>query len=172
MSGVILASFSTLDMDALLPIARQALGRSITSAADYSGTNPPLHHMLCVASIKDQNTRPTASSVAPYLDMFHAGFFIASHEEDFVEILEIAALPSVVADTVTRGVKVAYITGTVAQWRQAMLRGCTVSTSPEVRNVFNSIYKAFCKLGLSPALGLQQGTEMKDKTFLLEYKKP
>lgn len=171
MSGVLLASFSRLDMDALLPIARQALGRSIAAPADKSGSDPPLHHMMCVAAIKDKNLKPSAASVQPYLDLFHAGFFIAAHEEDFTEILELSAMPSVVTDTVTRGVKVAYIAGTLAQWRQAILRGCAPAVTAESRHVFNAVYKALGKLGLSPALQLQPGQEREDKTFLIEHKK-
>lgn len=171
MSGVVLASFSRVEMDTLLPIARQAFGRSIAASADKAGFDPPLHHMLCIAAIKEKNLKPTASSAAAYLDLFHAGFFIAASEYDFAEILEIAAMPSVSADTVTRGVRAAYIAGTLTQWRQAIMRGCVADTGPEARHVFNGVYKALCKLGLSPALQLQPGQEREDKTFLIEHKK-
>jgi len=171
MSGVILASFSRLEMDALLPLARQAFGRSIAAPADKAGYDPPLHHMLCIAAIKDPNVKGTASSVTPYLDLFHAGFFIAAHEDDFAEILEIAAMPAISGDTVSRGVRAAFIAGTLTQWRQAILRGCIDKVSPEARTVFNSVYKLLCRMGLSPALQLQPGQEREDRTFLIEHKK-
>lgn len=171
MSGVMLASFSRVEMEDLLPVARQAFGRSISAPGDKAGFDPPLHHMLCIAAIKSPNVKPNASAVAPYLDLFHAGFFIAASEYDFAEIIEIAAMPSVSSDTVNRGVRAAYIAGTLTQWRQAILRGCVADTGQEARHVFNGVYKALCKLGLSPALQLQPGQEREDKTFLIEHKK-
>lgn len=171
MSAVALVSFTTLDLNKLLPLVRQALNRSISAPADASGTTPPLHHMLCIAAIKNKNMKGNAAAAQPYLDMFHAGFFVAAREEDFAEIMEIAALPCVSTDTVARGIKAAYMAGTIAQWQQAILRGCVTETTTAARQVFNDIYKALCKVGLGPALQMSAGKPREDNTSLIEYKK-
>lgn len=171
-SAVALASFTSVDKNNLLTLMRQALGRSITGPADKAGCEPPLQHMMFIAAIKEPELKPQATSVKPYLTLFHAGFIIAADEYDFTEILEIAGLPAVVVDTITRGIKIAYVVGSVSQWRDAMLRGGVSTVGTEARKVYNLVYKEFNKLGIAPALDLKAGSELNDKTFTIEVKRP
>jgi hypothetical protein len=166
-----LAMFSQLNTDMLLPLMRQALGRSISSAADKANFDPPLHHMACIASLKEPDLKPTAASIKPYLNLFHAGFVVAADERDFSEILEVAGMPSVLVDTLQRDTKCAFITGTVAQWRDALLRGGVSTVSSSTRHIYNDIYREFSRLGLATAMELTVSQERPDRTFLIEYKR-
>lgn len=168
MSGVALVQFSALNLNKLLPLARQALDRSVSSAADSIDSNPPLHHMLCVASIKEPDIRPSAKSVIPYLNLFHAGFLIASHERDIAEILEITGMPAIMVESVERSISVVFIAGTLQEWKTAILRGCVPTATREARHTFNSLYGEFNKLGLG-AMFEARKVERNDNTFLLEY---
>jgi hypothetical protein len=172
MSGVALASFTAVRPDIVLSLTRKALGRSVSAVADSAGYEPPLHHMMCIAAVKEPDLKKSAASVKPYLNLFHAGFLIAADERDFAEILEIAGLPCVLVDTQARDIKLAFITGSVSQWKDALLRGCITTVGSEPRRVYNLIYKEFGKLGLGPAMELFASQERPDKTFLLECKKP
>jgi hypothetical protein len=124
--------------------------------------------MLCISAIKDDKLRPSAAATVPYINLFHAGFVVASHEYDMAEILEITGMPAIVTPSVERGVSVAFIAGTLLQWKQAVLRGCVATASREARHTFNLIYSEFNKLGLAPIFEAKK-TERNDHTFLLEY---
>lgn len=168
MSGVALVQFSSLDLTKLLPLARQGLGRSISEVADSIDSNPPLHHMLCIANLKEPDLKPSAASVVPYLNLFHAGFLIACHERDAAEILEICGMPCMMTESIERGISVVFITGTLTQWKQACLRGCVPTTTREVRRTFNLIFGEFNKIGLGRIFEVKK-VERTDNTFLLEY---
>lgn len=169
MAGVALVMMSKLDTDTLLPLMRQALGRNIAAGPDASGVSPPLHHLMCLASIKDP--AKSAAATKAYLNLFHAGFVIAADERDFAEVLEVAGLPSILVDSQQRGIKVAFIAGTLARWREAILRGSVPAVSTDVRAIYNQVYLALSKLGMSPALELTLSAERPDKTFLIEHKR-
>lgn len=169
MSGVALVQFSNLDIGKTLTIGRQALDRNLASNADAAGHEPPLHHMLCIASLKDKEAK-TADDVKPYLAMFHAGFLIAADERDWAEILELAGMPCIMQESVERGLFVGFIAGTLSQWRDAILRGCQKETSREARDTYNKIYTEFKNIGLASAFSFRSKPHNRDHTFLLEYK--
>lgn len=169
MSGVVLVQFSNLDVQKCLRAARQALDRNLASGADSSGCDPPLHHMLCIAAIKNPEAK-SAVDVKPYLGMFNAGFFIAADERDWAEILELASMPCVMTTSVERGINVGFISGTLLQWQAAILRGCQKEVGREARHTFNLIYTEFKTMGLAPAFEFKSKPHQRDHTFLLEYK--
>lgn len=170
MSGVALVGITNLDLKKLLPLGRQAFGRNLAEQADSAGFEPPLHHMLCVASMKDGSVRPNAKSTLPYLNMFHAGFIVAADERDFAEILELCGMPTVMVESNTRGVLVAYIAGTLSQWKDATLRGCQKTVSREVRAVFNAIFAEFKRIGLNAIFEAKQVPDQgQNGMFYLEY---
>lgn len=168
MSGVALVQFSSLNLQEYLTIGRQGLDINLAESADSAGHEPPLHHMLCVAAIKNPSAR-NAEDVKPYLDMFHAGFLVAADERYWAEILEIAAMPCVVAPCIERGVNMGVISGTLSQWANATLRGCQKEVSREARHTYNLVYSKFRNLGLAPAFSFKSKPNSRDHTFLLEY---
>ena len=169
MSGVALVQFTSLDLHKFLPLARQAFDRSLSEPADSIDSNPPLHSMLCIAAMNEPNLKPSAQSCVPYINLFHAGFVIATHERDMAEILSISGMPNVMVESDTqRGVSVAFIAGTLAQWKSACLRGCVKDATREARHTFNLVYAEFNKLGLAPLFEARK-VERNDHTFLLEY---
>ena len=170
MSAAVLVQFSNLDLQTLLPLVRQGLGRSVCEAADSIGADPPLHHILCVAALKEPDLRPSGSACRPYSNLFHAGFLVAADERDMAEIFEIAGMPCIMVDTVQRGLRMAFISGTLDQWRAAVLKGCLKETSTEARSTYNRIYGEFNKLGLVDIFEAKK-KESSDQTFLLEHKK-
>lgn len=166
-----LAMVSQLDTNMLLPLMRQATGRSIAAAADKAGFDPPLHHLACLACMKEPEIKLTAAAVKPYLNLFHAGFIIAEDERDMAEILEVSSMPAIMIDTVERGLRCAFVSGTMSQWRDALLRGGVSSVGSPTRRLYNDIYREFSRVGLSPAMDLTVSQERPDRTFLIEYKK-
>jgi hypothetical protein len=125
--------------------------------------------MLCVAAMKTPESR-TSEDIAPYLNMFHAGFLIASEERDCAEILELAGMPSIRVETVERGIFALFISGSLSQWKDAVLRGCQSNARRETRHVYNQIYTKFKDMGLAGIFSVKSKQHPRDNTFLLEYR--
>lgn len=169
MSGVALVQFSEVNLHKLLPLCRQALDRGLADTADAAGCEPPLNHMLCIANMKTP-VQASATSVIPYMHLFHAGFIIAVDERDCTEILELTSMPSIVTPSIERGISVMFVSGTLTQWRDAILKGCQKETGQEVRHIFNLVYTEFKNIGLAGAFNFKSKENPRDHTFLLEFK--
>jgi hypothetical protein len=166
MNAATMVQFSGVDLKKLLPLGRTALNRNLAAAADQAGHEPPLHHMLCISSIKTPAAN-TVNCIKPYLNMFHAGFMVAADERDFAEIMELCGMPCVMVESVQRGVNLAFIAGNLSQWRDAIFRGCQNEVSCEVREIFNKIYVGFRDVGLSAAFEFKSEV-YEDATFTLK----
>lgn len=167
--GAKLVGFSTLDLKHFLPLMQQALDRNVAASADRASVEPPLHHMLCVAGIKDENVRPSAASLKPYASMFHAAILIGCDERDTAEVLEVASMPAVVAQTCQRGVDAVLLAATLDRWILAVMRGCSKDVTTEVRRIYNTVYAEFATVRLDPLFDSAR-VSFNDQTFLLEKK--
>ena len=168
MSGVALVSFTNVNLKKLLPLGRQAFGRNLAEQADLSGYEPPEHHMMCIAALKNKD-KLSVAALTSYMSLFHAGFVFAVDERDSAEILEICSMPSVMVESQTRGVMVIYVAGLLTQWKEAILKGCKPEAGREARRVFNLVYGEFKKLNLMELFGVAQVKNNTDQTFYLEY---
>lgn len=170
MSGVALVSFTNVNLKKFLPLCRQAFGRNLAEQADSAGYEPPLHHIMCIASLKNKD-RISISSLTSYMNMFHAGFIFALDERDSAEVLEICSMPSLLVESQARGVMVIYVTGLLTQWQEALLKGCRPEAGREARHIFNLVYGEFKKINLAELFKVNQVQCKTDQTFYLEYKK-
>lgn len=168
MSAAQLVGFTSLNLKTLLPLMQAALGRNVAEVADGANLDPPLHHMLCVASIKDEHLKPSAESVRTHAALFHAVVIVGCDERDTAEVLSIAAMPSVVTPTRARGMDCVLLAGTVEQWIDAVMRGCHKSVSREAREIYNSVYQQFSRHRLAPLFPTPVAAT--DNTFYLESK--
>jgi hypothetical protein len=92
-------------------------------------------------------------------------------ERDLVDILEAAAgLPVVTSETLARNVMLAILTGTLAQWRDAVVSGSTRTAEYNVRQTFCQIMALFEQAGLGKVWKDYQPKPLDDNTFFLEYK--
>ena len=167
--SVALVQFSNIDLETLIPLGRQAFDRSLAGAADRQGHEPPLKHILCIANMKNPQAK-SAEDARPYINLFHAGFIVACTDRDAAEVLEVAGMPSVMVETVERGYLALFISGSIAQWCEAVLRGCQPEVSRGTREIYNGVYTKFKSLGLAPLFNAKSKPSRRDETFLLEYK--
>lgn len=102
-------------------------------------------------SIIDAMRRPDAPvGLNPDL-LKHVTFSVltVAMEEDMLAILEICSgMSATLADTKGRGIMAAVITGTLNQWRDAVVAGCRRHVVYEVRSGFNQIHSLFVGSGL------------------------
>jgi len=80
----------------------------------------------------------------------HVSFsaLIGADERDMLEILQVASMPFVAVETIARGVQIAVVTGTLDQWRDAIISGCAKGVPTSVRHCFNKLHGLFTAAGL------------------------
>ena len=163
MSAAKLIMFTTFDLDTFLPIARKALGHGVSSKADTEALSDELHNMLCIAGLIE-------GDVLDVEDFYSLAYLIAADERDMPVIVQVASMPHIVADSVARGVQAAVIAGPLSGWLKAVQKGCSDNVVPEVRKIYNIIYKDLDSRSLCGTLKVRT-RQQDDSTFLLEHKK-
>ena len=128
----------------------QVLGYSPLRAADASPRelSEAEKFLSCLAAFGTRRPRPASP---PNL-LSHVSFsvFLVADDRDLLDILErCSGMPFVTADTTVRGVTAAVVSGTLAQWRDAVAAGSVRNVEPSVRAGFNKVYGLFCGAGLN-----------------------
>jgi hypothetical protein len=158
------------DFNTFLSLCQQALGYSVAESVDKSliERSEPERFISCLAAMQDRNAKP---GLAPHL-LSHASFsvLVAADEETMLAILEVAEMPFVTTGTVLRGVQLAVISGTLAQWHTAVKLGSTNSCQPSVRAGFNRVMDVFKAAGLDVWKECASRA-LPDGTLLLEDKR-
>ena len=121
---VLLITTPAVNFRAFLGACLQVLGYSPARSADASPRelSEPEKFLSCLAALRDQKA---PAGLAPNL-LSHVSFsvFVVADERDMLDILErCAGMPFVTAETTVRGVTAAVVTGTLAQWRDAVAAG-------------------------------------------------
>ena len=75
-------------------------------------------------------------------------------------------MPFVAVETIVRGVQAAVVTGTLSQWRDAVVSGCSKGVPTPVRHCFNKLHGLFIAAGLN-VWGDFTPRSAPDQTFLL-----
>lgn len=163
MSAVQLVMFSNFDLDTFLPIARQAMGRGVAAKADAAGALEEQHNMLCVAGLLDGDEVDVEH-------LYSLAYLIAADSYDMQGILQVASLPHVVTQSAARGIDVALVSGTLALWCRAVIRGCQRPVESGVRKVFNKIHQDLHNRNLWGIVKYGSKRYLDDTTYLLENK--
>ena len=166
----LLISAPSVNFDALTSACETVLGYPLSRAAstsqrELSGAEA---FLSCLAALRD----PKAPVGFAANLLAHAAFsvLIVADERDFILILELCSgMAFVSAETLVRGVTAAVVSGTLAQWRDAVAAGCMRDAKPTVRIGFNRLYDIFCGANLD-VWGNYRRDEARDGTLLLEYK--
>jgi hypothetical protein len=124
--------------------------------------------LSCLAAMHDSEA--PAGFAANLLT--HAAFsvFLIADDRDLLDMLErCSGMPFVTAETTVRNVMAAVVSGTLAQWRDAVAAGSTRTVKSSVRIGFNNVYGLFRGAGLD-VWGDYSTRPAPDDTLLLEYK--
>ncbi len=167
MPDAVLIQVPSVDFRAFIGLSHKVMGRSPAAAADASRRelSDAEKFLSCLASLRDAKA---GVGLPPHL-LSHVSFsaFIGADERDMLEILQLCSgLPFVMTETTVRGVQIAVVTGTLAQWRDAVASGCSRSIESSVRRCFNKLHGLFTAAGLN-VWGDFQTRQAPDQTFLL-----
>jgi len=164
----ILIQQPAIDFSKFIGLSLTMLGYSPASKADAS--QRPLsdaeRFLSCLAAMKDEHA---PVNLSPHL-LTHVSFsvLLVAGERDMLDILEYCStMPFVATDTIARGVQTAVVTGTLAQWRDAVISGCQPDVEVGVRILFNKILAIFESANLNVWTDCKRRTAQ-DKTLLLE----
>lgn len=168
---VLLINRPAIDFGRFLGASHKVLGYSPAAASDQlrRDMTDAERFLSCLASLRNQQA---PAGLAPNL-LTHVSFsvLVGADERDLLDILECCAgMPFVVADTLARGVQVAVVSGTLAQWRDAVASGSTPGVEATVRMCFNKTHALFCAEGLNVWTDLRT-REAPGCTFYLEDKR-
>jgi len=165
--SVILISKPSVDFHIFIGLSHRALGRS--PAAPSDACRRPLSEaerfLSCLAALRDEHA---PVGLSPHL-LTHVSFsaLIGADDRDMLAILELCAtMPFVAVETIVRAVQVAVVTGTLAQWKEAVASGCSKGVSTPVRHCFNKLHGLFVAAGLDVWRDFASRI-IPDQTFLL-----
>jgi hypothetical protein len=160
-----------IDFETFLSLAHKVLGYSPSTNVDQSRLDhsDAERFISCLAALRD----PSApAGITPNL-LGHVAYsvLVLTDERDLIDILEAASgLHAVTADTTVRGVMLAVVSGTLAQWRDAVASGATPAADCNVRALFCHIMSLFEEAGLGKVWKDYQTKPLEDNTFYLEFK--
>lgn len=165
----ILIQQPSIDFAQLLATSHEMFGYSPAAASDASQKqlSDSERFLSCLAAMKDRNA---PVSLSPHL-LTHVSFsvLVVTNERDLIDALEYcSSMPFTVADTVVRGIQAAVITGTLSQWRTAVLSGCHQGVEPTVRFLFNEILAIFEANNLAVWSDCTRKNSRDDGTLFLE----
>ncbi len=166
----LLIAAPSINFGAFTSVCETVLGYSPSQSANVTQRELSEAELFlsCLAALRDPHA--PVGFAANLLTHVAFSVFIVAHEHDFVPILErCSGMAFVSAETLVSGVMAAVVSGTLAQWRDAVAAGCTPGVRPTVRAGFNKIYDIFCGANLDVWGSYRQNTSA-DGTLLLEYK--
>jgi len=163
----VLIQVPSIDFRTFIGLSHKVLGRSPAAPSDACRRelSDAERFLSCLAAMRDEQA---PVGLSPHL-LKHVSFsvFIGADDRDMLDILQLCSgLPFVVVETVVRGVQAAVVTGTLSQWRDAVVSGCSKGIDSSVRHCFNKLYGLFTAAGLN-VWGDFQTRPAPDQTFLL-----
>jgi len=145
----VLIQTPSIDFRTFIGLSHKMLGRSPAGSSDacHRELSDAERFLSCLAAMRDERA---PVGLSPHL-LKHVSFsaFIGADERDMLEILQLATMPFVVVETIVRGVQAAVVTGTLDQWRDAVVSGCSRGVPSPVRRCFNKLHGLFIAAGLN-----------------------
>lgn len=144
----ILIAGPAIDFNTLLSVAHQALGRNLAEAADASHRKmaDAEKFLTCIAALRGED-----HAITPDL-LGHVSFtiLVIADGRDMLAILEMTSgMAFVRTQTTARDVDMAVVTGTLSQWKNAVVSGTDEVASPIVRTCYSKILLLFDRAGLT-----------------------
>jgi hypothetical protein len=163
----VLIQVPSIDFRTFIGLSHKVLGRSPATSSDACRRelSDAERFLSCLAALRDEHA---LVGLSPHL-LAHVSFsaFIGADERDMLDILQLCAgMPFVVVETVVRGIQAAVITGTLSQWRDAVVSGCSKGIESSVRHCFNKLHGLFIAAGLNVWNDFH-ARQAPDQTFLL-----
>lgn len=160
-----------INWEVLLETAKTALQRTVTGSIDANSKTLGdfASYIAALGEMETPNTHPDKVLVEPgsLLKQLFFGFMIVSFTDDFHKIRYRTDLAIHLTATVYPGVSMAVVSGTLEQWRTAVINCCIERIDLTIRLVFNKILSEFEKMGLYRIWLDYSKVKLKDDTIKL-----
>ncbi len=173
-SGVKPIIGSAIAWSELIKYIAELTGQSPTSSVDSYGYKLS-DYASFVSSVgefrtgKIQNPLITIQNANDILNHLHFGFLIYGKSSLIFVILEQTDLKITTAKI--KNGRVAIVTGTLGQWKQAVISILSNKTTGEARQIFSYCYDFFQSIGLQSVWAEYRKKQTGPNMYLLEYKK-
>lgn len=159
----------------LLVIAKQALGRNVAHQLDSVGMSPisVAAYIATLGAFHDWELRPNdiLKDAGPLLKHAFFGFLVISSVGVLMEIMEDTPLNVMSATSVMTDVRISVITGTLEEWRTAIINGLSALSGVELRLFLGRCMAHFESLGLGLLWVNHKKSVMLDKSIILLEKR-
>jgi hypothetical protein len=166
---------TAVDWNRFVSNANCALGRSPTKELDRcelpAGT--PSSYVAALAEFARPGSNPVTSlrDSDKVLDHLHYSFLAAVDRDTALAVLKQSSGLAVLAAEPTKGRENLILTGSLRDWRTAVVEGCAPSACPDARVFYNAVWQLFDRMGFREAFGRCHRRDLKDTTFALEAKR-
>jgi len=113
----------------------------------------------------------TLRTPGPWLRHSFYGFLIHTSGTTILDMAESTDLEVLSTSSLDKGMRAAIVSGTLAQWRDAVIVCCGANSKERTRRLFNLLKGFFDQLGLSEIWSEYTVINLPDKTYALEYRK-
>jgi hypothetical protein len=166
----LLLTTPSVNFNAFSGVCMQVLGYSPSRASDATSREMSDSEKWLSWLAAFQDRKAHAGLATNLLTHVMFSMLVVADDRDLLDILQrCAGMPFVTAETVQRGIIATVVTGTLAQWRDAVAAGSCKQVETSVRAGFNKMYSIFRGAGLD-VWGDYRVREAPDQTLLLEYK--
>ena len=171
---VVLIQIPAVDFRVFLGVVEEATGADLAAKSPgRRDVSPEAKFLDCLALLRAGLRGDATCREWPRHLFAHLSFsaLIGAEEGDLGDVLELCTgMAYTTADTKMRGVRIAVVTGTLAQWREAVIAGCSESQPTSVRHCFNCLHTLFVRRDLD-VWSDYQPRAARDQTFLLSDKR-
>jgi hypothetical protein len=173
---VIPVILSNVNWTKYIDTAQELLGYKPTRGVDAS-TSKLSEFAKFTASLAEfklkteLNAKQTLRTPGPWLDHTFYGFLVESTASTILGIAESTDLALLSVQSNGKGMRAAIVSGTLKQWRDAVIVCCNATAMERVRRLFNQIKGMFDQIGLADVWFEFSHKSLPDKTFLLERQK-
>lgn len=156
-----------------LSVSKELLGRSVTCGVDScpAKLSDIARYLASLAEFKLGRTSDVQSNLRRpglWLRHFSLSFMVLSSTSTISFLAEATSLDVLSASAEDEG-RVAILSGTLANWRDAVIMCCSPDVPKRLRELFNIMKRAFGQLGLDDLWFEYRAKDLQDKTFYLEY---
>jgi hypothetical protein len=161
----ILIGRSNINFEVLLGTAKQVLGRSISKTLDSQGKDitKPISYLTLLSEIK--NNSFNADDAGHLLAHYFYTFAIACDPKTLNDLLEQSRLKIISAEG--NSMHFAVVSGTLEEWRTAIINCCSEQSSFNLRLLFDKIFLMFEQEGLLKLFMNYKKRTLPDRTFKL-----
>lgn len=171
MINVFIIGKTQVDFQTLFSVLSQALGRSVSKPLDEAKTpaKAPTGFIAALMEFKSPNSKLVAAIRRPGFTLLHVHYtlLVVSTPEVVSEVQQQTNL-HVITERTRSGFSVSVMTGSLDQWRSAIINGLSESCEYGLRLFLDTCLLEFDKEGLGPMFQDYNRVPHLDQTFSLK----